>query len=202
LNRTPKPQFAVIRWKLNEVMARNRVRNKDLAEALDITENSVYRLRKVDEMPRLAPERLNGICAALNCQPGDLLEWVPDEVNAPVADAAATQGLSTTATPQHLMQKVAKYCDQILALSWKGYKHYGPGAVVFTDTTDGPEIAYIERKRLFDPDCLVAIANNRPEDSAIVLYYPDRNYDRSDYDVFTLTGPHSPPECHAMVYDE
>lgn len=44
-----------IRWKLNEVMARRRVRNKDLANALDITENSVYRLRKADDMPRLTP---------------------------------------------------------------------------------------------------------------------------------------------------
>jgi putative transcriptional regulator len=69
----------VIRWKLNEVMARKRVRNKDLAEDLGITENSIYRLRKVDEMPRLSPERLNGICKALNCQPGDLLAYEPDE---------------------------------------------------------------------------------------------------------------------------
>ncbi|WP_257236095.1 helix-turn-helix domain-containing protein [Nostoc sp. 'Peltigera malacea cyanobiont' DB3992] len=69
----------VIRWKLNEVMARKRVRNKDLAEALGITENSVYRLRKVDEMPRLIPERLNGICKALDCQPGELLEYVPND---------------------------------------------------------------------------------------------------------------------------
>lgn len=69
----------VIRWKLNEVMARKRVRNKDLAEALGITENSVYRLRRVDEMPRLMPERLNGICKALNCQPGDLLVYEPDD---------------------------------------------------------------------------------------------------------------------------
>ncbi len=68
----------VIRWKLNEVMARKRVKNKDLAQILCITENSVYRLRKVDEMPRLTPERLNGICQALNCQPGELLEYEPD----------------------------------------------------------------------------------------------------------------------------
>ncbi|WP_052050242.1 helix-turn-helix domain-containing protein [Leptolyngbya sp. KIOST-1] len=59
-----------IRWKLHEVMARKRMRNKDLAEYLDITENSVYRLRKADDMPRLTPQRLEGICAALQCQPG------------------------------------------------------------------------------------------------------------------------------------
>lgn len=69
----------VIRWKLNELMARKRIRNKDLAFALGITENSVYRLRRIDEMPRLAPERLNGICAALECQPGELMEWVSDD---------------------------------------------------------------------------------------------------------------------------
>lgn len=68
----------VIRWKLNEVMARKRVKNKDLAQKLGITETSIYRLRKVDEMPRLSPERLNGICAALSCQPGDLLVYEPD----------------------------------------------------------------------------------------------------------------------------
>ncbi len=69
----------VIRWKLNEIMARKRFRNKDLAKVLGITENSVYRLRKVDDMPRLTPERLNGICKALNCQPGDLLVYEPDD---------------------------------------------------------------------------------------------------------------------------
>ncbi len=30
-------------------------------------------------MPRLTPERLNGICQALDCQPGDLLEYEPDD---------------------------------------------------------------------------------------------------------------------------
>ncbi|MDF5725050.1 MAG: helix-turn-helix transcriptional regulator [Rhizonema sp. PD37] len=78
----------VIRWKLNEVMARKRVKNKDLAEELGITENSVYRLRKVDEMPRLAPERLNGICKALDCQPGELLVYEPDNIDDKVISIA------------------------------------------------------------------------------------------------------------------
>ena len=71
--------ISVIHWKLNELMAKKRIRNKDLAEALGITENSVYRLRRTDEMPRLTPERLNGICTFLQCQPGELLEWTLDE---------------------------------------------------------------------------------------------------------------------------
>ncbi|MCG6138195.1 MAG: helix-turn-helix transcriptional regulator [Nostoc sp. LLA-1] len=81
------PINKVIRWKLNEVMARKRVRNKDLAELLGITENSVYRLRKVDEMPRLTPERLNGICKALDCQPGELLEYVPNDDDSKVVSS-------------------------------------------------------------------------------------------------------------------
>ncbi len=71
--------ISVIHWKLNELMAKKRIRNKDLAQALGITENSVYRLRRTDEMPRLTPERLNGICTFLECQPGELLTWTLDE---------------------------------------------------------------------------------------------------------------------------
>jgi len=73
----------VIVWKLNELMAVKRVRNKDLAEAIGITENSVYRLRKTDRMPRLTPDRLNSICTYLECQPGDLLKWIPDTQPSP-----------------------------------------------------------------------------------------------------------------------
>ncbi|NEP08753.1 MAG: helix-turn-helix transcriptional regulator [Symploca sp. SIO2C1] len=76
----------VIRWKLNEMMARRRIRNKDLAVSLGISENSVYRLRRTDEMPRLSPERLNGICTALDCQPGDLLVWEPDDLQGHTQD--------------------------------------------------------------------------------------------------------------------
>ena len=70
----------VIVWKLNELMAIKRVRNKELAKAIGVTENSVYRLRRTDRMPRLTPERLNSICTYLQCQPGDLLKWIPDEL--------------------------------------------------------------------------------------------------------------------------
>jgi putative transcriptional regulator len=77
----------VIRWKLNEVMAQKRVRNKDLAQGIHITETSVYRLRRTDEMPRMNPERLNDICRYLNCQPGDLLVYEPDPKESDYAQA-------------------------------------------------------------------------------------------------------------------
>jgi len=60
-------------------MAAKRIRSKDLAEALGLTEVSVYKLRGTDNMPRLTEERLDGICRVLRCQPGDLLWWIPDE---------------------------------------------------------------------------------------------------------------------------
>jgi putative transcriptional regulator len=60
-------------------MAAKRIRSKDLAEALGLTEVSVYKLRGTDNMPRLTERRLDGICRVLRCQPGDLLSWIPDE---------------------------------------------------------------------------------------------------------------------------
>lgn len=69
----------MIAWRLNEIMAKKRIRNKDLAAALGIDENSVHRLRRTDEMPRLTGERLNGLCIALECQPGDLIVFISDD---------------------------------------------------------------------------------------------------------------------------
>jgi putative transcriptional regulator len=78
----------MIRWKLNEVMARKRIKSKDLAELIGITEVSLYRLRKTDEMPRLTPERLNSICHFLDCQPGELLVYEPDPPGGELTDKA------------------------------------------------------------------------------------------------------------------
>lgn len=193
----------MIRWKLNEVMARKRIRNKDLADALDITENSVYRLRKTDEMPRLTPERLNGICAALKCQPGDLLEWAPEgsELLERIAKPESAPELVETLTIQPVSRQVlsnlSRFYNQIVALSREGYSIYGPGAVVYTEKITGPEIAYIERHRLSDPNCHRAIDSSQPGISVVVIYYPTENYDTNNYIIFTLTGPNSPPDFFA-----
>ncbi len=179
----------MIRWKLNEVMAQKRIRNIDLADSLDITENSVYRLRKAEEMPRLTPERLNGICAALGCQPGDLLEWLPDQIS------------SDSVSSQSAVKQLTNYCDQILALFWKGYRLYGPGAVVLSNPGDRPQIAYIERAHLTDPECLRAIDANQPHVSAIVLYYNTGDLRTDRYNIFTLTGAKTPPEYYSLYYN-
>jgi putative transcriptional regulator len=208
-----------IRWKLHEVMARKRMRNKDLAEYLDITENSVYRLRKADDMPRLTPQRLEGICDALQCQPGELLEWVSGDMplrgsvlNQEVLPLGAResmlqnsvivqhdqQGLSTVS--KVTLQRLTQYYQPILALAWQGYMEFGLGAVVFTDLDSGPKLSFVERQNLSDRSCLEAIDQNDPETSAVLLYYKSLDYSSSNYTLLTLTGPKSPPECFAFNY--
>ena len=211
----------MIRWKLNEVMSRKRVRNKDLAAALDITENSIYRLRKTDEMPRLTPQRLEGICQILGCQPGDLLEWVPDVAKeAPAVNAVQMSanpprpvpqgsiliqqggGATLSPLPQAVLRRLSEFCQQVLALSWQGYRTYGPGAVIFTDHIEGPKIAYLERNQLSDPLCRQLVEQNRPEHGAVVLYYYTADYDSGEYEMLTLQGPKSPPDCYSRLVEE
>lgn len=81
----------MIRWKLHELMAAQRKRNKDLAQALDMSESRVSIIRKHDTMPAIKPETLNGICRFLQCQPGDLLTYENDSDN--------NDSLDTTAKP-------------------------------------------------------------------------------------------------------
>lgn len=220
LSTVPFLRVMPIRWKLHEVMSRRRIRNKDLAEALDITENSVYRLRKAEDMPRLTPQRLEGICEVLNCQPGELLEWVAEDkplygymrrqesLSNDASEAAAASNAvilqHAQATPRAVsmvtLQRLTQYYQPILALSWQGFAEYGPGAVVFTDLATGPKLAFVEQQNLTDQHCIGAIEQNNPEVSAVVLYYKDADYSRTDYGVLTLIGPKSPPECFALSY--
>lgn len=81
---------AMIRWKLHELMAAQRKRNKDLAQALAMSESRVSRLRKNDTMPAMKPETLNGICKFLRCQPGDLLIYEDDPDNNDSRDVTRT----------------------------------------------------------------------------------------------------------------
>lgn len=68
----------MIKWKLNEVMAKKRISNRKLAQLIQVHENSVYRLRKTDIMPRLTAEKLNNLCQALDCTTADLIDYIPD----------------------------------------------------------------------------------------------------------------------------
>jgi len=60
---------------LAEVMARRRVSNAALAEAIGISPNQLSRLKNGD-VTFVRLETLKALCRELQCQPGDLLTYV------------------------------------------------------------------------------------------------------------------------------
>ena len=68
----------VIRWRLHELLSSQRKTSRDLALFMGVHENSVYRLRKTETMPRLSHDTLDSICKFLDCDPGDLLQRVEE----------------------------------------------------------------------------------------------------------------------------
>ena len=59
------------------MLAKRKMRSRELAEAIGITEQNVS-LLKSGKVRGVRFETLEKICAALDCQPGDLLEYVRD----------------------------------------------------------------------------------------------------------------------------
>ncbi len=78
----------MIRWRLNEVMARHRVLAKDLADFVGISKNAMSALRKSDSMPRIDGKRLEQLCVGITqlskigekVTPYDLLEYIEAEI--------------------------------------------------------------------------------------------------------------------------
>lgn len=66
-----------VRVRLDVVMAERQVRGKYLAAEIGITEANLS-LLKSGKVKGIRFETLAKICDVLNCQPGDLLEVVPD----------------------------------------------------------------------------------------------------------------------------
>ena len=64
--------------RLDVVMARRKVRSNQLARAIGITPSNLS-LLKSGHVRGVRFETLNAICAYLNCQPGEILEFMPDE---------------------------------------------------------------------------------------------------------------------------
>ena len=63
--------------KLDIVLAKKKMRSKDLAEAIGITEQNLSIL-KTGKARALRFTTLEALCKALDCQPGDLLEYQPE----------------------------------------------------------------------------------------------------------------------------
>jgi putative transcriptional regulator len=62
---------------LDVMLARRKMRSKELAERIGITEQNVS-LLKSGKVKGIRFDTLERICAALDCQPGDILEFVAD----------------------------------------------------------------------------------------------------------------------------
>lgn len=60
--------------KLDEMMARRKIRLNELAELVGITEANLSIL-KTGKAKAIRFSTLEGLCKALQCQPGDLLEF-------------------------------------------------------------------------------------------------------------------------------
>lgn len=62
---------------LDVMLARRKMRSKELAERIGITEQNVS-LLKSGKVRGVRFDTLERICAALDCQPGDILEYRPE----------------------------------------------------------------------------------------------------------------------------
>ena len=63
---------------LDVMLAKRKMRSKELAEKIGITEQNLS-LLKSGKVRGVRFETLSAICKELKCQPGDLLEWVEGE---------------------------------------------------------------------------------------------------------------------------
>jgi putative transcriptional regulator len=70
----------VITWRLREFMARDKISVGQLAETLQVSRTTASGLKNAETMPsNLDGKKMNAICKLFNCQPGDLLQWLPDD---------------------------------------------------------------------------------------------------------------------------
>lgn len=70
---------------LGVMLARRRMRSRELAERIGITEQNVS-LLKAGKVRGMRFETLSRICEVLDCQPGDLLAYVPGETDTSWSD--------------------------------------------------------------------------------------------------------------------
>ena len=64
--------------RLDVMLAKRKMKSKDLAEVIGISTQNLS-LLKTGQVRGIRFETLAKICAALDCQPGDLLEAVADD---------------------------------------------------------------------------------------------------------------------------
>ena len=73
--------------RLDVMLARRKVRSNELAQAIGITQANLS-LLKSEKVKGIRFSTLEAICRYLDCQPGDILEYQPDEDEAGLRDTA------------------------------------------------------------------------------------------------------------------
>jgi putative transcriptional regulator len=68
----------MIRVNLDVMMAKRKMSLTELAEKVDITMANLSVL-KTEKARAIRFSTLDSICKALECQPGDILEYIPDK---------------------------------------------------------------------------------------------------------------------------
>ncbi len=64
--------------RLDRVMADRKISLKELSEKVGVTNVNLSKM-KTGRVSAIRFSTLEAICEALECQPGDILEYVPDE---------------------------------------------------------------------------------------------------------------------------
>lgn len=64
--------------RLDRMLVQRKVNGKDLAERIGISPVNLSRI-KTGKISAVRFSTLDAICQALDCQPGDLLEYIPDD---------------------------------------------------------------------------------------------------------------------------
>ena len=72
--------------RLDVMLAKRKVRSNELAQAIGITQANLS-LLKSEKVKGIRFSTLEAICKYLDCQPGDILEYQPDEEEAGLRDA-------------------------------------------------------------------------------------------------------------------
>jgi putative transcriptional regulator len=68
----------MINIRLDYVLLDRRMKLKELAEATGLAVNNLSIL-KTNKARAIRFSTLNSLCKALNCTPGDLIEYIPDQ---------------------------------------------------------------------------------------------------------------------------
>lgn len=68
--------------RLDRVLADRKMSSRDLALAMGLSEVNLSRI-KTGKVSAMRFSTLEALCRELECQPGDLLEYVPDDEGSP-----------------------------------------------------------------------------------------------------------------------